>query len=137
MISSAVGVTDALAKFGFMALVTQAISDAQISVYTLPYLTGLVTSVSTNFISGVAATALYTSMLIPIAQQIGLNPASIAILVPGTAMGVIFPWAGATPATAFGFGEIKLKDMIKVGIVVEIAMILVTATICFLFAPIL
>ena len=137
MISSAVGVTDALAKFGFMALVTQAISDAQISVYTLPYLTGLVTSVSTNFISGVAATALYTSMLIPIAQEIGLNPASIAILVPGTAMGVIFPWAGATPATAFGFGEIKLKDMIKVGIVVEIAMILVTATICFLFAPIL
>ena len=137
MISSAVGVTDALGDFGFMKLVTQAFSDAQISPVTLPYLTGLVTSVSTNFISGVAATALYTAMLIPIAEQIGFNPAAIAIMVPGTAMGVIFPWAGATPATAFGFGEIKLKDMIKVGIVIEIIMILVTGTICLLFEPIL
>ncbi|MEE8160292.1 MAG: anion permease, partial [Acidobacteriota bacterium] len=123
--------------FGFMRLVTRAISEAQISTFALPYLTGLVTSISTNFISGVAATALYTAMLIPIAQQIGFNPAAITIMVPGTAMGVIFPWAGATPATAFGFGEIKLKDMIKVGIVIEIIMILVTGTICSLFAPIL
>ena len=137
MISSAVGVTDALGDFGFMRLVTQTISEAQISTFALPYLTGLVTSVSTNFISGVAATALYTAMLIPIAEQIGFNPAAIAIMVPGTAMGVIFPWAGATPATAFGFGEIKLKDMIKVGIIIEIIMILVTGTICLLFAPIL
>lgn len=137
LVTSAVGMTDALADFGFMKLVTEAVKDTQISPTLLPFFTGVVTSLSTNFISGVAVTSIYTGMLIPVAQQIGFNPASITILVPSTAMGLIFPWAGATVATAFGFGEISLKDLIRVGILAEIIMITVAAVYCLVFAPFL
>ncbi len=137
LVTSAVGMTDALANFGFMKLVTEAVKDTQISPTLLPFFTGVVTSLSTNFISGVAATSIYTGMLIPVAQQIGFNPASITILVPSTAMGLIFPWAGATVGTAFGFGEISLKDLIRVGILAEIIMIMVAAVYCLVFAPFL
>ncbi|MBI3950203.1 MAG: anion permease, partial [Acidobacteria bacterium] len=137
MVTSAVGMTDALADFGFMDIVTNSIKGANLSAAALPFFAGVVTSVSTNFISGVAATSVYTSMLIPVAQHIGLNPASIAIIVPCAAVGLTFPWAGPTVATAFGFGEISLRDLIRVGILAQVIMVTVAATYCLIFAPIL
>ncbi|HEX2458651.1 MAG TPA: hypothetical protein VHJ58_00770, partial [Vicinamibacterales bacterium] len=83
-----------------------------------PYLAASVVAVSTNFISG---TALYCSVFIPAAAQIGYNPASMAILIGNLAVGLIFPWAGATAATAFAAGEI--------GIISTVIFIVVVATI--------
>jgi len=97
-----------------------------ISLAVLPYLAATVVAVSTNFISG---TALYCSVFIPAAAQIGYNPASMAILIGNLAVGLIFPWAGATAATAFAAGEIGIERMIKIGIISTIIFIVVVATI--------
>ena len=59
--------------------------------------------------SGVAATALFTAVMVPVAEQIGFSPAAITIMVPASAM----------------------------GIVVEIIMIAVAGTYCLIFAPFL
>jgi di/tricarboxylate transporter len=87
--------------------------------------------VTTNFIS---ATALYCSVFIPAAAQIGFNPASMAILIANTAVGVVFPWAGATSATAFAAGEVSLDKMIRLGVITTVVLILVVAMINLMMA---
>ena len=134
MVTSAVGMTEALADRGFLEIVREAVREAPISPAVFPYFVGIVTSLSTNFISGVAVSSIYTGMLIPIAQHIGLNPIAVAFMVPCTAVGVIFPWAGPTVGTAFGFGAIPLKDLIRVGLLAEIILIVIGGTYVLLLA---
>jgi solute carrier family 13 (sodium-dependent dicarboxylate transporter), member 2/3/5 len=137
LVTSATGLIDALADFGFMDLVSQSMTGLTPSRIAFPFLVSFTMAFSTNFIPGVPATAIFTAILIPVAQQIGFNPASITIAVPTSALGVIFPWAGSTTATAFGFGQISLKDLIKVGVVAELIIVIVVSTYCILFEPIL
>lgn len=137
LVTSATGLIDALSQFGFMNVVSESISNVTTNQLLFPFLISLLTAVSTNLVPGVPASAVYTSILVPIAQQINFNPASIAILVPSSAVGVLFPWAGATTATAFGFGQISLRELIKVGLLAELILILVVSSYCFLFEPIL
>lgn len=65
MVTSAVGMTDALENFGFMDILANSVKEAHINSTALPYFTGLATSISTNFISGVAA-ASYSLIFAPI-----------------------------------------------------------------------
>ena len=137
LVTSATGLIDALFQFGFMSVASESISNVTTNQLVFPFWISLLTAVSTNFVPGVPASAVYTGILVPIAQQIDFNPASIAILVPSSAVGVLFPWAGATTATAFGFGQISLRELIKVGLLAELILILVVSSYCFLFEPIL
>ena len=89
--------------------------------------------VSTNFISG---TALYCTIFIPAAAQLGFNPASMAILIGNIAVGIIFPWAGATAATAFAAGDISMDRMIRIGIAATVMFIAIVATIHLMMAGI-
>jgi len=61
----------------------------------------------------------------------------MAILIANTAVGVVFPWAGATSATAFAAGEIGLDKMIRIGVMATVALIVVVAGIHLMIAPIL
>jgi sodium-dependent dicarboxylate transporter 2/3/5 len=126
LVGGAVAMTDALTQFGFVEFIGGMIKSLGISLAVLPYLAASVVAVSTNFISG---TALYCSVFIPAAAQIGYNPASMAILIGNLAVGLIFPWAGATAATAFAAGEIGIERMIKIGIISTVIFIVVVATI--------
>jgi di/tricarboxylate transporter len=81
-----------------------------------------------------SATPLYCSIFIPAAAQIGFNPASMAILIGNMAVGLIFPWAGATSATAFAAGDVRLDQMIRIGLIVTVLFIVITATIHVLLA---
>lgn len=137
LVTSATGLIDALSQFGFMNVVSESISGITTNHLAFPFLISLLTAFSTNFVPGVPASAIYTSILVPIAQQIGFNPASIAILIPSSAVGLLFPWAGATTATAFGFGQISLKDLIKFGLIAELILVLVVSGYCLVFEPIL
>jgi di/tricarboxylate transporter len=92
----------------------------------LPYIAATVAGVTTNFISG---TALYCTIFIPAAAQVGFNPASMAILIGNVAVGLIFPWAGATAATAFAAGDITMDRMIRIGLVATVLFIGIVATI--------
>jgi solute carrier family 13 (sodium-dependent dicarboxylate transporter), member 2/3/5 len=131
LVGGAVAMTDALTQFGFADFVGGIISNLGISPAMLPYIAATVAGVTTNFISG---TALYCTIFIPAAAQVGFNPASMAILIGNVAVGVIFPWAGATAATAFAAGEIRMDRMISIGVVATLIFIVITATIHLLLA---
>jgi di/tricarboxylate transporter len=90
---------------------------------------------TTDMMSGVAATALYCNIFIPAAVELGFNPASIAILIANVALGLVFPWAGATAATAFAVGDIAMGRMIRVGIVATALFVGIVATIHLLLSP--
>ena len=121
--------TDALAQFGFVEFVGGLVRNLGLGATALPYLTASIVAVTTNFISGTAAAALFASVFVPAAVEVGYNPTSIAILIANVALGLVFPWAGAASATAFGAGAVSLRQMIRVGVVATVLFTLVVATI--------
>ena len=129
LVAAAVGMTDTLTKLGFVELVGGGVKSLGIGPTLLPYLAAVVTAVSTNIVSGVAAATLYCSIFVPAAVQVGYNPASIAILIANVAVGVAFPWAGATSATAFAGGEIDMRRMVWIGVVGTAGFAVAAATI--------
>ena len=100
---------------------------SRISAGVLPWFAGFMTNAVSHFASGgVAATGMIATILFPIAHQLGVNPAIIARIIPGAALAVCFPWAGAAAAAAFASGAITFRGMFRVGLV---ATVLVTAEI--------
>ena len=100
---------------------------SRISAGVLPWFAGFMTNAVSHFASGgVAATGMIATILFPIAHQLGVNPAIIARIIPGAALAVCFPWAGAAAAAAFASGAITFRGMFRIGFV---ATILVTAEI--------
>jgi len=134
LVGGAVAMTDALTQFGFVELMGGMVKGLGIGPTVLPYVASTVVAVTTNFISG---TALYCSIFIPAAAQIGYNPASMAILIGNVAVGLIFPWAGATAATAFAGGEISMEQMIRIGIAATVVLIGITTTIHLVLAGVI
>jgi len=134
LVGGAVAMTDALTQFGFVEVMGHAIKALGVGPVSLPFIAASVVGITTNFIS---ATALYCSVFIPAAVQIGFNPASMAMLVANTAVGIVFPWAGATSATAFAAGEITLEKMIWIGVVATVVLIVLVAGIHLMMAAVL
>jgi sodium-dependent dicarboxylate transporter 2/3/5 len=131
LVGGAVAMTDALVRFGFADAVGSMVTTLGIGPLLLPYLAAVAAGVTTNFISG---TALLASIFVPAAQQIGFNPASMAILLGHLGVGLIFPWAGATAATTFTAGDVSMGRMIGVGLVATAVFIVLVATIHVLMA---
>ena len=124
--TGAVAMTDALNQFGFLEFTNGVIGGLGIGSAGLPFLAAGATVVGTNLFSGTAA-----------AVEVGFNPASMAILIPNAAVGILFPWAGASAGTAFASGFLDMKEMIKVGVVASLLIFVITTLIHLLFAPIL
>jgi sodium-dependent dicarboxylate transporter 2/3/5 len=134
---AAVGMADIMGEFGFMEFVRGHLSGVPMPGWALPYAAGSIVAFTTNVLSGLAATALLANVFIPLAADVGFNPASMAMLVPNVALGIMFPWSGATAGTAFASGYIQLRDMIRVGFFATILMVIIAGTIHLLFAPFL
>jgi len=137
LVTGAVAVTGVLVDLGFMKFVGEVFGGLRMGPLLLPFVSAYVVAFGTNFFSGTAATSFFGSILIPAAQQIGFNPASMAMLIPNVATGVIFPWAGASPGLAFASGQIKMKNMIRVGLIVTLIFPLIVTGIHILFSQIL
>lgn len=135
--TSATGVVDALVAFGFVQLGGSLVAGLGLGRHSLPFAAAAIVAFSTNFMPGAAATTFFGSILIPVTQQSGWNPASMAILIPNVALGIALPWAGATAATAFAAGQIAMKDMMRIGTFATLVFILLVAGIHILLAPIL
>ncbi|MGE3840193.1 MAG: SLC13 family permease [Vicinamibacterales bacterium] len=135
LLAGAVGMTDALSEFGFVEFMKSLVSTSWNSPLVLPILVAGITAVTTNFISGTAATALYGSIFIPVAAQIGYSPASIAMLIANLGVGMALPWAGATTATAFAGGRIAMGRMVNIGIVATMVFALIVAMLHLLLSP--
>jgi sodium-dependent dicarboxylate transporter 2/3/5 len=135
LVTGAVGMADALTRFGFVELMSRAVAELGVGPVLLPYIAALLVVATTDFISGAASTTLYTSIFVPAALQVGFNPASMGILIANVALGLTLPWAGAAAATAFALGRIGMLQMIKVGIVATLTFAVVAATLHLLMAP--
>jgi len=127
LIAGALAMTDALTDFGFVEWVGGGVRSLGISATVLPFFAAAVTALSTNFMSGAAAAALYSSIFIPAATEVGYNPASMGILIANVAIGMVVPWAGATSATAYTGGAVTLERMIKIGIAATLVFVVVTS----------
>ncbi|MBI2189485.1 MAG: anion permease [Acidobacteria bacterium] len=127
LIAGALAMTDALTEFGFVEWVGGGVRSLGIQSAVLPFFAAAVVAASTNFMAGAAAAALYSSIFIPAAAEVGYNPASMAILVANVAIGMVVPWAGATSASAFTGGEVTIQQMIKIGIVATLVFAIVTS----------
>lgn len=135
LVLGAVAMTDALTKFGFVEFMGGVVGGLGLGSIALPYVGAMLAAVTTNFISGTAATALYGSIFIPAAVEVGYNPASMAILIANVSLGIVFPWAGAASATAFSVGEIDMGRMIRIGVVATLLFSISTATIHIFLSP--
>ena len=135
--AAAAAVVDTMVEFGFVQLAGGLVTRMGLGPYSLPYASALIVAFSTNFISGTAATSFFGSILIPAAQQIGWNPASMAMLIPNVALGIALPWAGAAAGTAFATGEIDMKNMMRIGLVATVVFVILVASANILLAPIL
>ncbi len=135
--TGAVGMTDALTQFGFLDYTSGIIQSIGIGATGLPFIAAPAIIVGTNLFSGTAATTLFCSIFIPAAVEVGYNPASIAILIPNGAVGIMFPWAGASAGTAFASGYLDLKVMMKVGLVATLLILVIILGVHLLMAPIL
>jgi len=135
--ASATGLVGVLVEFGLSESLGAVVGNLGLSANSLPYVSAAALGFGTNFMSGVAATALFAGILIPAAAQIGWNAASMAVLLPNVAIGIIAPWAGATSATAFAFGTITLPQMLKTGAVATLVFVVLAATLHILMAPFL
>lgn len=135
--AAAVGMADALGDFGFMEFMRGHLAGLPMSATAVPYAAGAAVAFLTNVLSGLAATAVLANVFIPLAADVGFNPASMAMLVPNVAIGLMFPWSGATAGTAFASGYIELRDMIRVGFFATLVLVIVAGTVHLLFSPVL
>jgi sodium-dependent dicarboxylate transporter 2/3/5 len=133
--ASATGMVGVLVDFGLAESLGNVVQNLGLGVHSLPFVSAAIVALSTNIMSGTAATTFFGSILIPAAQQIGWNPASMAVLIPNVALGVAMPWAGAAAGTAFATGEIEMKAMIRIGFIATASFVVTRAIIHILMAP--
>ena len=135
LVTSATGVVGVLVEYKFVELASGMITSLGLGTLSLPFVAAVIVGLGTNFMSGLASTALFGGILIPAAQQIGLNPASMAILVPNLAVGFALPWAGTSTGLAFAIGQLEIRQMMKVGLVATLAYSVLVAMIHILLSP--
>ena len=103
----------------------------------LPWLAGLVTPVLTLWANGAAISTMVATMLFPIADTLGYNPAILARIIAGTAQAVALPWSSAAPAATFAFGAVGLGTMFRVGAVVTALTSVVVIVLSMILVPLL
>jgi di/tricarboxylate transporter len=85
--------------------------------------------------SGTAATTMISTILFPLAESLDFNPAILARIITGTALGICFPFAGAAAGTAFASGAISFSGMAKAGIVATAVMAVVVTVLAMILVP--
>jgi sodium-dependent dicarboxylate transporter 2/3/5 len=117
--------------------------DAYLPIHAIP-VWGLVvtcaalTVVITAFVSNAAAIALLLPLCLTVAQQTGINPRAMAILLP-VAAGLDFSLPVSTPAMAmvFGTGYLRTQDSVIPGVLVSILGTALTVAFSWLVWPLL
>jgi len=101
----------------------------------LPWITGVITTLVGHNTSGTATTNILSTILFPIAEGLGYNATILARIIAAMAFGAALPWSGAGPAAAFATGEIKIADMIRIGVVVTVVTLVVVVILSMLLVP--
>ena len=117
-------------------LVTTYLPIHAIPVWVLIGLCTALTILITAFVSNAAAIALLLPICLTVAHEVGINPRSIAILLP-VAAGLDFSLPVSTPAMAmvFGTGYLRTQDSVLPGVVTSIVSTGLTLLIAWLVWP--
>jgi sodium-dependent dicarboxylate transporter 2/3/5 len=109
-----------------------------VPVWALVGLCAALTVVITAFVSNAAAIALLLPLCLTIAEQTGINPRAMAILLP-VAAGLDFSLPVSTPAMAmvFGTGYLRTQDSVFPGVIVSIVGTTLTVLVAALLWPLL
>ena len=106
-----------------------------VSTALLPWFAGVATPILSHLTSGTATTAMVSTILFPIANDLGYNAAILARIIAGTALAVSFPWAGAGAGTTFASGAIGFGNMFKFGVVASILATIVITLLSMILVP--
>lgn len=88
----------------------------------------------TEFTSNTASAALLVPIFISIAEAVGMNPLGLSMIVGlGASCAFMLPVATPPNAIAFGTGMVEQKQMIRVGVILNIISIIVIATVAYYF----
>ena len=101
----------------------------------LPWVAGLATPVLTQLASGAATSIMVSTILFPIANALGYNPAILARIIAGTAQAVAFPWSSPASAATFAFGAVGFGTMFRVGLVTTVLTSSVVITLSMFLVP--
>ena len=101
----------------------------------LPWLAGLVTPLVTQVTSGTGTSMMMSTILFPIAETVGYNPAILARIIAGTAQGVALPWSSLAAAATFAYGAVRLGTMFRIGVVVTVLTSIVVVVLSIVVVP--
>ncbi|MCY4429892.1 MAG: SLC13 family permease [Rhodospirillales bacterium] len=102
---------------------------------TLPWVAGLATPLMTQMASGTATSLMVSTILFPIADAVGYNPAILARIIAGTAQAVALPWSSPAAAATFAFGAVGFGTMFKVGAVATLLTSIVVIVLSMILVP--
>ncbi|MGC6406543.1 DASS family sodium-coupled anion symporter [Bisgaard Taxon 45] len=88
----------------------------------------------TEFTSNTASAALLVPIFISIAQSLGMPELGLALIIGlGASCAFMLPVATPPNAIVFGTGEIKQREMVRVGVLLNLVCIVVIATVGYFF----
>jgi len=88
----------------------------------------------TEFTSNTASAALLVPIFISVAENMGLNPLGLSLIIGlGASCAFMLPVATPPNAIAYGTGKVLQKDMVKAGFVLNILCIIFISLMAFSF----
>ena len=119
LVVSGTAMAGALVQLGVAEWLGNLVEDG-VSSAALPWFAGLVTPILSHLTSGTATTSMVSTVLFPVSESLGYNPAILARIIAGTALAVSLPWAGAASSTAFASGTIGFGEMFRIGVIATV-----------------
>ena len=107
---------------GIIKMIGNSIASQQgVSIWTMMFLLTLASIVLTEFMSNVALVTIFVPVVFGIAEGLHFDPYILALPVTFAAScAFMFPISTPPNAIVFSSGHIKMKDMIKAGIILDI-----------------
>ena len=134
LVLGGMALADVLASVGVIDWLA-AMLTGDVTAGTLPWLAGLATPLLTQVTNGAATSMMVSTILFPMADALGYNPAILARIIAGTAQGVALPWSSPAVAAAFAFGAVGLGTMFRVGLVVTVMTSIVVVVLSMILVP--
>jgi sodium-dependent dicarboxylate transporter 2/3/5 len=117
LVTTALGFADLMSQVGIIKYFAGLLSGVNGNVILA--IATFITPLMTNFLAGMATATTMATLLMPVADAIGINPMIIAKIIPAMSVGFVVPWAGSFAAIIYSFDKLKFKDMVFTGVVMS------------------
>ena len=88
----------------------------------------------TEFTSNTSSAALLVPIFISVSEELGIDPLALSLIIGiGASCAFMLPVATPPNALVFGTGEVRQREMIKAGFVLNILCALLLGTIAYYF----